>query len=218
MDSLSPVRSLRLRFQQVIGKDSTMKIICSWCKKFLGEKEPFKDQSETHAKCPECIEKQRQEEEALKKVSGDGKEYIVENGLKGFLTIAGKESEVLNFGEMIVSGKKIVCLTQTREDLEAYLNSLPGDEVDMTSLHSTTITLPPSTKGRRKKNAPKEVEEKPKENVTYNFTARVPKGYVLACYDFEKNRMEEVTQLLAEMAFSAYVKSRGKPVEENPDR
>lgn len=35
-----------------------MQIICSWCKKFMGEKEPFDDPSETHAKCAECLKKQ----------------------------------------------------------------------------------------------------------------------------------------------------------------
>lgn len=38
-----------------------MKIICSWCKKFMGEEEPFDDLSETHAKCAECLKEQRQE-------------------------------------------------------------------------------------------------------------------------------------------------------------
>jgi len=27
----------------------------------MGEKEPFDDPSDTHGKCPECLEKQRQE-------------------------------------------------------------------------------------------------------------------------------------------------------------
>jgi hypothetical protein len=36
-----------------------MKIMCSWCKKSLGEKEPFDDPSETHGKCADCIEKQK---------------------------------------------------------------------------------------------------------------------------------------------------------------
>ena len=194
-----------------------MKIVCSWCKKVMGEKAPFDDVTATHAKCTSCLEKQKLEDESSKKIVAGEREYIVEGGLKGFLTIAGKGSEVLNFGEMEISGKKVVCISQSREELEAYLNSLPGDEVDMTSLHSTTITLPPSAKGRRNKNAPKEEEVKPKENVTYNFTARVPKGYVLSCYDFEKKRMEEVTELLAEMAFNAYVKSRGQADTEKQD-
>jgi hypothetical protein len=38
-----------------------MKIICSWCKRFIGEKEPFEDVSETHAKCSVCLNKQKSE-------------------------------------------------------------------------------------------------------------------------------------------------------------
>ena len=32
-----------------------MKIVCSWCKKFIGEKEPLDDKSESHTKCDGCI-------------------------------------------------------------------------------------------------------------------------------------------------------------------
>ena len=35
-----------------------MKINCSWCKKFMGEKEPYDDPSTSHGKCVECLEKQ----------------------------------------------------------------------------------------------------------------------------------------------------------------
>lgn len=38
-----------------------MKIICSWCKKLIGEKEPIDDPSETHAKCAQCLKKQADE-------------------------------------------------------------------------------------------------------------------------------------------------------------
>ena len=43
-----------------------MKIICSWCNKFMGEKVPYDDSSETHGKCPECLKKQK----ANKELSG----------------------------------------------------------------------------------------------------------------------------------------------------
>ena len=35
-----------------------MKIVCSWCKKVMGEKEPFDDPSVSHAKCSACLSKQ----------------------------------------------------------------------------------------------------------------------------------------------------------------
>lgn len=31
-----------------------MKIVCAWCKKRLGEKEPFEDKRVTHSQCPAC--------------------------------------------------------------------------------------------------------------------------------------------------------------------
>ena len=34
-----------------------MKVICAWCKKSLGEKEPLKDKRETHGICPSCEKK-----------------------------------------------------------------------------------------------------------------------------------------------------------------
>ena len=42
-----------------------MKIICSWCKKFLGEKAPFDDKSVSHAKCSDCLKKQDRESKAV---------------------------------------------------------------------------------------------------------------------------------------------------------
>ena len=32
-----------------------MKIVCAWCKKPLGDKEPLSDTSVTHTICPECL-------------------------------------------------------------------------------------------------------------------------------------------------------------------
>ena len=31
-----------------------MKIVCAWCKRRLGEKEPFNDRRTTHVLCPVC--------------------------------------------------------------------------------------------------------------------------------------------------------------------
>ena len=48
-----------------------MKIICSWCKKLIGEKEPFDDPSETHGKCPDCLEKEKKKARGLIKEAAD---------------------------------------------------------------------------------------------------------------------------------------------------
>ncbi len=44
-----------------------MKIICSWCKKVMGEKEPFDDPSVTHGRCMACLSKQGKTHAATQK-------------------------------------------------------------------------------------------------------------------------------------------------------
>lgn len=40
-----------------------MRIVCSWCGKDQGEKEPVRDRSVTHTICPACLEDQKVEAE-----------------------------------------------------------------------------------------------------------------------------------------------------------
>ena len=47
-----------------------MRIICAWCKKPMGEKEPINDNRITHAICEECSQKVKQE---LKQAKGEKK-------------------------------------------------------------------------------------------------------------------------------------------------
>ena len=35
-----------------------MRIVCAWCGKEMGQKEPLEDTGVTHAICPECFLKQ----------------------------------------------------------------------------------------------------------------------------------------------------------------
>jgi len=44
-----------------------MKIICSLCRRLIGENEPYEDSAETQAKCSACLEHQRLSEEADQK-------------------------------------------------------------------------------------------------------------------------------------------------------
>ena len=37
--------------------------ICAWCKKKIGEKEPFDDRRETHGICDDCIKKELNEDQ-----------------------------------------------------------------------------------------------------------------------------------------------------------
>ena len=38
-----------------------MVVMCSWCKKVLGEKEPFENKNITHGLCDKCFAKQMSE-------------------------------------------------------------------------------------------------------------------------------------------------------------
>lgn len=57
-----------------------MKIICAWCKKTLGEKEPFDSDEETHTICGPCQEKQIEE---LAKIRPPRKENPCTTGVDG---------------------------------------------------------------------------------------------------------------------------------------
>lgn len=39
-----------------------MVIICAWCGRRMGVKEPIEDTSITHGKCPECVRKDESDE------------------------------------------------------------------------------------------------------------------------------------------------------------
>jgi hypothetical protein len=41
-----------------------MKIVCAWCQKAMGDKEPITDLSHTHGICPECLRVLEQENQA----------------------------------------------------------------------------------------------------------------------------------------------------------
>ena len=38
-----------------------MRVLCSWCHRCLGEKEPLEDNRISHSICKECVEKELQE-------------------------------------------------------------------------------------------------------------------------------------------------------------
>jgi hypothetical protein len=55
-------------------------IVCSWCKKVQGEKEPLKDRRNTHTICSSCFEVQKMEmEEFFRKmtIGPEGEALIV---------------------------------------------------------------------------------------------------------------------------------------------
>jgi len=186
-----------------------MKIVCSICKKVIGEQKPYKDSSETKATCTACIEKAKEEAVrfAPEPEPSDGQEIMLENGLKGTLWVAKDKKGKLSFGELVVSGKKFYCLSNGREKFQEYLGSLTGEEADVSFLHSMTCKIDSPPRGRRKKQDPPKAEEPKKdENIQYNCTIRVPKRCIQPMFDDMAERMEEVAKILAEMAFNAYKK------------
>lgn len=44
-----------------------MKVVCAWCEKFLGEKEPVMLNLVTHGMCQECRDRMKEELDFVKK-------------------------------------------------------------------------------------------------------------------------------------------------------
>ncbi len=185
-----------------------MKIICSWCKKVLGEKEPFNDPSETHARCPECLEKQRKKEELAKvpKVAPPTEKsrfVTLEGGAQGYLTIAGKESPKLYFLELDFSGKSFTCHEDVKPDFEKHIESIKGDEVSVTWLHSMECRggVPMPKRGKKKRDEPPTPPPPKKEDVHYNCTIRVPKSHVHQIFQSACHRTKEFVTLMADITY-----------------
>ncbi len=193
-----------------------MKIICAKCKKLMGEIEPFDDSKETRAKCADCV-RQEEEERAttmvaapIKRGSRESKKIILDNGAEGLITIAGKESESLSLWDVIFDRRKFFCSEKTTKEFEKHLESIPGDELPVTFLHSMTVKLDtPKRRGKKKQEEPP-AEKKPSDSTTYNCTVRVSKAAARQIFRDKQSRMEQVVGILADAAWKASVKERMK--------
>jgi hypothetical protein len=183
-----------------------MKIICSACKTILGEQKPFDDPSEIKAKCTSCLAKEK--EAALKALvsqpmpePGKQREVIFENGWKGILSVAGKETEAISFWDLLVAGRKFFCSKDTREECRKYLDGIAENEVDVMFIHSSTIKLDKPLRGRKKKKVeqvPPETEKS--ESINYNCTVRAPKQFVLPMFDEKTESLKQFTEIMVEVA------------------
>ena len=185
-----------------------MKIVCSRCKIFLGEQEPFDNPAEIKAKCPGCIAKEKEEVSRFipKPLPGQKQEIILENGLKGVLWVAQDKKDKLFLGELAVSGKKFSCTKGGRKKFQEYLGSLKGEDVEVSLLHSVSIKLDPAQRGRKKKeNTSKTEEPKKNHSIEYNCTMRVSKYYVQLMFNDMAERMDRVIEILAEASYKAYI-------------
>lgn len=187
-----------------------MKIVCSTCKNAIGEQRPYRDNSETKATCTACIEKakERAAKFAPEPKPSDGKEIVLENGMKGILSIAKKGSSELSFWELGVSGKRVFCAKPTREGFQKYLAKIPREEVDVTFYHSAVLSLGESSRRHSKKNASEKLVKKEGESTHYNCTIKVPKEYALRMFDGMTERMENIAEIFARSAYNAEMKER----------
>ena len=119
-----------------------MRIVCSGCRKFLGVQKPFNDNSEIPAKCPDCLEKEKEEASKLPEfpLPGEQKDITLENGLKGFLAVADADSAKLSLWDLIVSGKKVLCAKDRRASFQKYLKKIDNEQVDVCSEYSFAVT------------------------------------------------------------------------------
>lgn len=178
-----------------------MKIICSGCKKVMGEAG-----QKIKAKCTDCIAK---EKEAIAKFEltspGDGKEIVLENGLKGTLWAAKTEDEKLSFWELGIAGKKFVCGEKDRDILQKQLEEMGSEQCDVSFLHSITCTLPPSSRGRKKKDVDVQVKAEKHEDIYYNCTVQVDKHVAESMYKAKLCQLMGIVDILAQAAKSTYV-------------
>ena len=190
-----------------------MKIICSRCKTFLGEQEPFDNPAEVKAKCSACItkDKERASKFIPKPRPGERQEVTLDNGLKGFLWVAQDKKDKLFIGELAVSGRKFSCSKYSRQEFQDYIGSLTGEDFEVTLLDSITCKLdsPPRTR-KKKQDLSKTEESKKNDSIEYNCTFRAPKHYIQLVFDDIAERMDKVTEILAEAAFKVYKEEQQK--------
>lgn len=184
-----------------------MKIICSNCKKIMGEKEPFNDSAEIKAKCTACISKEKEEASGFihSPKLGQNQEIVFKNGLKGVLWVAKDKKDKLFLGELVVSGKKFFPTKSKRMEFQNFLGGLKGEEADVIFLHTISCKIDTLARGRRKKqNSPKAEERKKEDSIQYNCTMRVPKYYAQLMFDDMAERMDKAAGILAEVALKSY--------------
>ncbi len=203
-----------------------MKIICINCKRQMGEIPPFEDAKEAKAKCTDCLKAEK--EAQLKKLmeiplsQKEPKDRIVtfENGARGFLTIAGKETKNLGFWGILFEDKEFFCCSETRKDFEKFLKSLPEEELEITFLHSAEIAFDPpqGRRGKRKKPAP---DNKPKESIDFNCTVRGTKDFARHVFETKEGQLEQYIDIIWPIAERMYLEEKAAKEGEmsgNPDR
>jgi hypothetical protein len=182
-----------------------MKIICSDCKKVIGEQAPFNNPSTIAAKCSKCIAKEKKDVRKFEpaSTSKDGQEVVLENGLKGKLWAAKTEDAKLSFYELGLAGKKFACGEKDRGEFQKQLEEMNSELYDVSFLHSITCTLPASTRGRKKKDVDAQAKAEKQESIQYNCTVQVNKRLAESMYDAKTRQLTGIVDILAQAAARA---------------
>lgn len=130
-------------------------------------------------------------------------------GIDGVLTVAGVETEKIDFFAILVDGRKYSVTEEDYTTLQAYVDGLDRETVDVTFLHSGRFGIEPSKKSRNKKKLREPAESIPKEGILFNCTARVPKAWAMAALDDKRNRMIDMAKVLAESAHRQWLEKQG---------
>jgi len=175
-----------------------MKITCSACKKLIGIQRPLSDDSVTSALCPECFQKEKEEASKPQPLPrpGEREDITLENGLKGYLTVADDASEPF-LDDLMVSGKTFTCRKEQRDSFLDYLEMIEKDQVDITFLYSMATKITPPLKGRKKKELNKTEADKTK-SIHCNCTVTAPKYYAIAIFDDKAERMGRFLDVISE--------------------
>ena len=182
-----------------------MRIICSSCDKILGEQEPFDNPAEVKVKCLDCLEKEKEEASRFQPMPKPGEKLEVKlgNNFKGNIWVAAEEAEKLSPWELAVSGRRFSCSDRIKEDFQKYLIDIKDDAPEITFLYSTSISMKPPAKARRKIKNPTESKEKDM-NIHYNCTARLPRYYIRSIFDEKAGRLHKFLDIIADGVFKTY--------------
>ena len=156
-------------------------------------------------------------DEAPKPVAEEQGETIVfENGLKGRLSVEGKGTEKLGVWEIVVSGKKFLCLEKETSVFGEYLAGINDQEVDLTFLHSMQIRCDQPRQRRGKPRSSKDMTSREQRGTAYHCTIRVPKWLARKVFLDRQERADRFIQIFAQAAVKLWKEESGQERRETP--
>lgn len=123
-------------------------------------------------------------------------------GLEGSLWAAKTEDDKLTLGDIVLSGRKFPCSDDSKETFMRYLESIEGEECEVTFFHSIRCTLPAQSRKRRKDKAVSETEVKKDDSIQYNCTVKSNKAFARSLFNGMNDRMNKVYSLIIQSGLS----------------